>query len=340
MRRGALLSAGILLVSGFGAAPLAAQSAINLMVDECLAAGEEFRVTCEDAALALQALQGGVGLLAGAGGALPASPSTSGLRLVGSPRIIVDGGLSLARFRFPEPGRAVAGVRDEPKTLVGARLVGTVGVFDGFSPVATVGGVLGVDLVGSIRYNRLPSSVSIAGLRGGESSVWGWGGGVRLGVLRESFSLPGVTVTALHHRLGSFTHRAVVQEPGVATYFAESALTPRVTTVRAEVGKDLLALGVTLGAAWDRYSGEGRIGAWHADPAITPPPGGTSNPRDLTADRMLYFLGVNFTWVVLQAAGEIGWAGAPSRWTEFDGSGPTRTDARSLQGALTLRITY
>jgi hypothetical protein len=310
--------------------PVWAQSTVETMAQECHGGVPALHAPCEDAALVLQATQWATGLLTTAGGALPASPSTSGMRIAGSPRVILDGGLALARVRFPEPGRHLAGLRDQRKTLVGGRMVATVGLFDGFSPVPTVGGVMGLDVVGSLRYHRLPADLGFDG------NVWAWGGGVRVGVIRESFSLPGVTITALHHRVGQVAFERTVDR-GAVTEEVGARLRQNVTSVRAEVGKDLLALGITVGGAWDRYSGEGRItGATTFFPGFV----GSAGPESVTSDRTYLFAGVNFTWVVVQATGEVGWAGAPSRRAELTGSGPSRPDAGSLQAAFTFRITY
>jgi hypothetical protein len=321
-----LLGATVIVPGG----PVSAQSTVETMAQECHGGIPALRGPCEDAALVLQATQWATGLLTSAGGALPASPSTSGMRLMGSPRVIVDGGLALANVRFPEPGGDLAGLRDQRRTLVGGRLATTVGLFEGFSPIPTVGGVLGLDAVASLRYHRLPGDLGFDG------NIWAWGGGVRVGLLRESFSLPGVTITALHHRKGRISFEKEVDRGPVVEQVG-AGLKQNVTSVRAEVGKDLLALGITVGGAWDRYSGDGRISA-----ASTAFPGFASSvgPERVTSDRTYLFAGVNFTWVVVQATGEVGWAGAPSRRVELDGSGPSRPDAGSLQAAFTFRITY
>jgi hypothetical protein len=321
----------LMVLAGTAPSPVGAQSTVGAMAEECHGGSPLAPVVaCEDAALILQATQWATGLLTTAGGALPASPSTSGMRLMGSPRVIVDGGLALVNVRFPEPGRDLAGFRDDRMTLVGARMVTTVGIFDGFSPVPTVGGVLGVDGVASLRYHRLPGDVGFDG------NVWAWGGGVRVGLLRESFSLPGVTITTLHHRVGQVGFDRVV-ERGTETETIEVRLRQNVTLVRAEVGKDLLALGITVGGGWDRYSGSGRMAV---ERTTGPFFDGSAGPERITSDRTYLFAGVNFTWVVVQATGEVGWAGAPSRRVELDGSGPSRPDAGSLQAAFTFRITY
>ena len=82
----------------------------------------------------------------------------------------------------------------------GARATAVVGIFNGFSPVAGVGGVFAVDAVGTLRWVRVPNSPA------GPGSALGWGGGLRVGILRESFALPGLTLSAVHERAGALRY--------------------------------------------------------------------------------------------------------------------------------------
>jgi hypothetical protein len=106
--RGVRASVATLVLLGAAVAapggPLSAQSTVATMAEECHGGVPALQAPCEDAALVLQATQWATGLLTTAGGALPASPSTSGMRIAGSPRVILDGGLALANVRFPSRG--------------------------------------------------------------------------------------------------------------------------------------------------------------------------------------------------------------------------------------------
>ncbi len=302
--------------------PAAAQSGVEALHAGCVAGvGAEVGARCADAAYTVQALHGGVGALASAGGVIPASPSTAGRRLVQQPRIIVDGGVGWSSFRRPELTQAPGsrGVPERRTLLVGGRLTTVVGIFEGFSPLPTVGGVLAVDGVGTAQLLRLPSSDGYSG------SVAGWGGGVRVGVVRESFSLPGITLSAMHHRIGSIEYGG---EPAAGG--ARATLQPRVTSFRAVVGKDLLALGVSGGVGWDRHGGRGRIRVGDA--------GGSY--QDLRLNRRYLFGGVNFTWIVAQAAAELAWGSPTSPFDAAEGTGSYRPGGTELQGAVTFRVTY
>jgi len=288
---------------------------------------------CADAAMGVEALEAGLGLLLTAGGPIPASPSTAGRRLSTQPRVVLDAGVGWASFRHPDLGRAPSNeaLRDRRSTVFGPRLSAAVGLFEGFSPAPGFGGVLAVDAVATVQVLRLPGSAGFS------SSSGGWGGGVRVGVVRESFSLPGVTLSAMHYRLGR------VQNGIPASSSGEVALRPRATSYRAIVGKDLLTVGVSGGVGWDHYGGRARIAATAPlNPAISPTPvvQGSGGPTELEMRRRYLFLGANFTWVVAQAAAEIVWADSASPVASLGGSSPYRPGDRELQGSLSVRVTF
>ncbi len=321
-----------LLVGVALAAAAAGQTAADRLWGACIAGApgnELFQQRCGDAALTAQALQSGFGLLMTAGGPIPASPSTAGRRRADQPRIVLDGGMGWVSFRHPDLQGAPSDgrLRDRRAFTVSPRLTGAVGLFEGFSPVPGVGGILAVDAVGTLQYLRLPDS---AGFDGGTT---GWGAGVRIGAFRESFSLPGVTLSAMHHRMGRVLYGSL---EGAG---AQVSLRPRATSIRAIVGKDLLAVGLSGGLGWDRYGGNARI-----ETRVPAPGGGTlagsGGPEDLRQSRRYLFLGANFTWVVAQVAAEVVWAGGATPVPEAVGSGPYRPGGRQLQGTLTGRITY
>jgi len=160
----------------------------------------------------------------------------------------------------------------------------------------------------------------------------GWGGGVRVGVLRESFSLPGVTVSGVYQRAGELGFGTSEGAGGFAM------ISPAVTSLRVIVGKDLWPVGLSVGAGWDRYRGDGRIEARFQE-------GGGEivegfGAGDLSMNREHLFAGVNFTWLVTQLAAEVGWARDGSPLADLVGTGPFQPGGRELHGALTFRFTY
>jgi hypothetical protein len=202
-------------------------------------------------------------------------------------------------------------------------------LFNGFSPLPTVGGFLSLDAVAGVSLLRLPGK---SGFSGGGNLV---GAGVRVGLVRESFSLPGVTLSAMHYR-GSDVRYGDLERSGSAADFS-----PRITSFRTTVGKDLLALGVSGGIGRDQYRGQGRIEAFSS--AGGAPPSGiqvTTEAAELTLNRHYLFLGGTYTFIVFQVAGEVVWSRRMSNLPEVEGSSPYRPGGRELQGALSFRLTY
>jgi hypothetical protein len=317
------LALGVALL---GPAPVLAQSGgVHDLAAACAQGrGEAATLRCADAALAAHAIQGGLGLLVAAGGAYPVSPSTAGHRLEGSPRIVVDGGTTFGSFRHPDLSGSDGGAAPDRRTMVWAgRITAGAGIFEGFSAAPTVGGIGSLDAVATLRVMALPSSRGISG------SAASAGAGLRVGILRESFSLPGVTLTGMVHRLGTIRH-GDLDDAG-----AQVTVGPRVTSLRLETGKDMLALGVTGGAGLDRISGEAEVSVVTEGGEV-----GSTSPVRLRQTRRYLFAGVNYTWLVTQLAGELAWSPGRELSTELQGTGPFQPGSSNLQGTLTFRILY
>ena len=257
-----------------------------------------------------RALEGGVGLLLAGGGSFPVSPSTAGHRMFGSPRLRVDLGTTAVTFRHPDLARPalVGGFDPSRRRVLGAtRLSVGAGILEGFSPLPTVGGIGSLDLVGELRH--------IAYFGGGEGpdATFGWGVGGHLGLLRESFTLPGVTISMTHRRAGTIHYRP----GGIAGAGTDVALDPRVTSLRGVVGKDLLFLGLSGGVQRDRMHGGQEISLGGIPIQL---------PASTHQTRTTWFGGVNLTWVVAQLSAEVGWS--------------PDDEGNALLGSLSFRITY
>ena len=75
--------------------------------------------------------------------------------------------------------------------------------------------------------------------------------GGRLGILRESFSLPGVSLSAFRRWLGDTDLWSVAEgDPAMADFDLQ------VTSLRGVIGKDLWGIGAFAGAGWDWYAGD------------------------------------------------------------------------------------
>jgi len=163
-----------------------------------------------------------------------------------------------------------------------------LGVFDGFSLAPTMGGFLSLDLFGTVGLAAPPGDDF-------DGSLTAWGYGVRVGILRESFTLPAITLSAAR-RHGSEVSYGAPLSGGVSV----EDLT--VTSLRGTVGKEFLALGLFGGVGWDRTQADGALWTGAGDP-----PGGTALDG-LRAERVLLFGGLTRTWLVVQMTAEGGFA--------------------------------
>jgi hypothetical protein len=301
--------------------PLAAQDVTSLS-DRCQSAAPTSTTRCLEGAIASQALLGQTGLLAGLGSEIAGSPTTLGRRITSTPRVALSlraGGLYT---RLPD----LTDRRDAPAsearffvpTLHGSV---AVGVFDGFRLMPTVAGLLSVDLLAQSSILFLPEGQGFDG-RVGSLSL-----GARLGILRESFTLPGITLSASRRFLGVVRLGSVpLGDP------TEVKVDPSVSSYRLTVGKDLFAVGFLLGTGWDMYSTYARIGV--ADDVT----GSITVEALLKASRALFFAGASLNFLVLQLSAELGWVEGLSALSGYSGAefDPTRG---SLFGSLAGRLT-
>jgi len=282
----------LLLGTLAGAAPLTAQDRIETLAVQCGGADPALVEQCREGVLALQAAQSGIGLLAAGGAQIPGASSTVGRRFGGTPRF--SGSLRGGLVRAPLPD-----VRGGPPPLANRTFLGwggqgslALGLFDGFSLIPTIGGVLSVDAFATAGLLLLPGGNGF----GGNPVTWGLGANV--GLLRESFTMPGVTLSAAYRAV-----RPVTLGERAAGDVVEVRLDPAVTSVRGVVGKDLLAFGVLAGMGWDRYRSDGTL-------AVTGPGAATGQTTfdGFTSDRTLFFGGLSASFLVLQLSAEAGWA--------------------------------
>lgn len=281
---------------------------------------------CEWAVLGVQAAQGVVGLAISGGTDLPGSASTLGWRTKGSPRFAIGLRGLLASAPMPAPhGTELLPGAEVSAELTSVHLSGTMGVFDGFFLAPTVGGVGSLDVTVSGQWLGTPGDA------GFHENLMAWGAGGRLGILRESFSLPGISVSGFFRTVGE-TDLWSIQDGSSA----ESVFDLTVTSLRGVIGKDLWGLGFLAGAGWDRYSGA--FNADVADPEGTEPRAGVQG--DLESERPLFFFGTSMTFLTFQLSGEVGWAPG------FESDLPVATESgfdpedSSLFGALALRLTF
>lgn len=307
---------GLLLTA---TAPLSAQSRAELG-ERCAAAGGT-TLACRDAALAAEAVIGGVGLSLSGGNEFPGSASTLGHRFGTTPRVAGSFRLGLTDVAVPAIDGSGGEALETSSWVPALQGAIAVGVFDGFRPRPTVGGVLAIDLMATAGVAFLP------GGGGYDGATAAFGYGLRLGLVRESFSLPGVTASLVRRHSGS------LRWEGVAGAVEGAVTLDGVTTtsLRTTIGRELMALGIQAGLGWDRASAGGSV-----DPTGG---SGTAVAFDgFTADRMLFFGGVTATWLITQFHGELAYAGGYDVRASGAAQGLYDPTAGSLLATLTFRI--
>jgi len=202
--------------------------------------------------------------------------------------------------------------------------VGVIGILNGFSPVPTVGGVLSLDATLSV------DKVFASGRQGLWDGPLAWGVGARVGLLRESFTLPGVSVTASRRWMGSTGVGDVAGGD-----MGEAAFDWEVTSLRGVVGKDLLGVGLLAGVGWDRLSGSGTIRAQL--PGIGAEGSGSSS--DLVSKRFVVFGGGSMTFVILQVSVEAGWSRSLDPELPREPLGSSFPSLKAYFGSVAFRIT-
>ena len=259
----------------------------------CAGGHPGFVAPCREMSLAIMAVQQGAGLASALGSDIPGTSSTHGRRLGLMPRVGVAVTASALRFGMPHVAASTPGglAENENATLLGLGGTAFAGVLDGFQLAPTVGGILSVDAIASYSLMRMPTG---AGLSGSGS---GFGAGARVGLVRESFTLPGISVSAARRWLADVQLGSTADgNPGQAT----TGIT--VSSLRATAGKNWFVIGIMGGVGWDRYEGDVELSV----PRGAGDPGGVSG--NVASERVLYFLSGWFNFLLTRLSVEVGMA--------------------------------
>jgi hypothetical protein len=301
---GALLHAGALLDDG-----AAAQS----LRDQCAAATTQtHRAFCRDAADAASIVQPRLGIAAAGGNPVPGTASTLGMRIGSTPRVSIGARITATAADLPPVDR-VGSTASASFGIASLSLDGSVGVYQGMRLLPTVGGFASVDLLGSVGVVPVPHGDSFDG-----GAPVSWALGARVGVLRESFTAPGISVSAMYRSTGAFSYgdEALVDSDA---FFRMTG--NRVTSLRGTVGKRTAGIGLLGGVGYDIYSSDAVLRVRDAVPGIAL----DLREAGMAGRRASIFGNASLTLLILNLAAEAGWQqGAPP----IDGA----TDKRSKGG--------
>ena len=342
------VTAAALVVAG----PLAAQDDINTVCDGL---PEQVLDECVVVAQAVDAVQPQLGILLAGGNPTLGTASTGGVRLGLIPRVSLTGRVNVVEVRLPDIRDTDRGEDLQRRVLapaVGANL--SVGLTQGFSVAPMIGGFGAIDLLGSVSV--LPLSL----LEDFGDNAFSWGAGARVGLIRESFVTPGVSVSLMYRNLGDVSFGEVCEgtegpsptaptdpDRSVCTGFdlgsnevGEIEFGLSNWSARAAVSKRLLALGLTAGLGYDRFDTD----ADFAFSTSVGPPGATEVYRyrkvGVDNDRWSAFLNASVTVLMASLVAEAGWMqgsdpiqGFPSD-TDFDAGKETWFGSLGLRLSL------
>jgi hypothetical protein len=270
--------------------------------------------------VAARSLVGHLAIASGLGSEVAGTASNLGRRVSGKPRVAVSARLGTVRAGLPDLADPSA-LREVSFFVPTVHADVALGLFDGFRIMPTVGGFLSLDVFGQASLALLPGDVGFNG------RATGLGIGARVGIFRESFTLPGVSVSVSRRYPGSPTLGSVADgDP------AQLGVDAAVTSFRATVGKDLFAVEVLAGVGWDDASADA---AFAVSTGLGGPATGVGR---IDASRRLYFLGAATSFnLVFSLSAEAGLASGFDPVSGYTGAfDPT---GASFFGSLALRLT-
>lgn len=161
------------------------------------------------------------------------------------------------------------------------------------------------------------------------------GYGARLGILEETFTAPGVSVSYMRRELPTMD---VIARPDDDTLSVNGARV-RVDSWRVVAGKRFMALGLVAGIGQDRYDSEASVTAIVNDLITGRTAMGTAAPFSQELTRTNAFANLSLNLVALRLVGEIGrsWGGDVETFNTFEG---TSAGEPRVYGSVGLRFGF
>ncbi|MBI4512503.1 MAG: hypothetical protein HY702_00195 [Gemmatimonadetes bacterium] len=284
----------------------------------------DVRNRCLDVAATVELLQPEAGMLLAGANPVLGTASPLGTR-AGLPRFSLGARVGVVFVDLPDVFEVAGpGVPEEMEFVVPLPQADlAVGLFSGFSLTPSVGGLGALDFLASATV--LPAVEQL------EETKIAWGFGGRVGIFRESFVLPGASVSVMHKRLGRLAVGDIADGDE-----AEFGTDLRVLSLRGAVSKSFLIFGLTVGAGWDRYRSD--IDFRFVSPV---PPNEVQTvfsqdaPGELETDRRSLFGEFRLTFAVLSLVAQ---AGLQQREELVLSDGTTRMESGGFFAGAGLRV--
>ncbi len=303
MRRAILVLAVSALVP-VSPAPARGQESLDPgLIDLCrdaFTADTNAHSLCHDAVASAQLLQPELGMVLAGGNPVLGTASPIGTKFRFIPRFNIGGRIGLGRAAIPDLLDYPENIGDPTGrrsfSIAVAQLDLSVGVFDGLRLGTTLGGLASVEVLGSLAAIMLPDG---DGFRG---NVTGFGLGARVGILRESFTAPGISISGMYKWHGRVEHGDAPR--GDAASFG---IDMQAVSLRAGLSKSFVAFGLALTLGYDSYWSD--VGFVISPPPSAPPvalpaAGGTVG---LQTERWCAFLDFSYIVLYFNIVAEVGW---------------------------------
>jgi hypothetical protein len=286
----AALVAMVLLCSG-PAGPVRAQNVMRAGCREAAVAAAT-REFCELATYGVETLQARVGIVALAGNPVPGTASTFGLRLGPIPRMSLDGRITVSGVELPPLGeRGSSETPDGRLTSLNGDL--SIGILPGLSLGATVRGLLALDLIGSAGFVMLPDDEGYD-----DDAAATWAAGARIGITQESFTAPGISLSALYRNLSESTFGDARLQTADAYIHIDDFTA---WSFRGAISKSFTILRLTGGGGYDIFSADALVRVGEGADFID------AREENLTTGRWTAFTNVSLAFLILSLNGELGW---------------------------------
>lgn len=320
------------------------------------------RDVCIGVAQAVTSVQPQLGILLSGGNPTLGSVSGAGLSLGGSPGSGLSGKVNFVPIRMPDvldrdaDGSGLESERTVYAPAASATL--SVNVFRGADLAPTVGGIGAVDLLGSVTWLPL-RALDISSFRL-ESNEFTFGVGARLGVLRESFTLPGASVSLMYRRVSELGYGSVCRAPvtgatdsgegyrfvsgicGSAGDPGEFVLDLTSLGARGVLGKQLGQLGLAAGVGYDHLESDLGIGFRAPAGTVAGTAGYVARATDLDVanERWSAFGSASFTTLVTTFALELGWMQGGEALPGYPAGSDFDPERGTLFGSLGVRLSF
>ena len=167
-----------------------------------------------------------------------------------------------------------------------------------------------------------------------------FGYGARLGLVEETFAMPGVSVSYMRRELPTVDVVALADDDSLSVTGARV----RVDSWRAVVGKRLLAAGISVGVGQDRFDSQAAVSAVVREDGVAGLPlfreqVSTAEPFSQKITRTNAFANLSLNLVALRLVGEIGrsWGGDAPTFNTFEG---TSASEPRIYGSVGLRVGF